>query len=154
VTDRAQATDPFRRPESVLVIIHTQALECLLLERVTPSGFWQSVTGTLRWDELPADAAAREVREETGIEPAGIRDARITRRFAILPEWRARYSPDVTQNTEHLFYLELPGRQPVDLNAAEHRAHRWLPLDYAIEAASSWTNREALERLGRERPEA
>ena len=57
----------FRRPESVLVVIYTVRFECLLLERVSPRGFWQSVTGTLHWRETPADAAAREVREETGL---------------------------------------------------------------------------------------
>jgi dihydroneopterin triphosphate diphosphatase len=141
----------FRRPESVLVIIHTAALECLLLERVEPAGFWQSVTGTLDWDETPAAAAAREVREETGLDPARLRDASVTRRFPILPAWRARYAPDVTENTEHLWYLELPEREPVTLDPAEHRAYRWLPLDFAIEAATSWTNREGLERLAQER---
>ena len=41
----------FKRPESVLVVIYTRSRECLLLERTQPSGFWQSVTGSLRWGE-------------------------------------------------------------------------------------------------------
>lgn len=118
-----------------------------MLERVAPAGFWQSVTGTLRWRETPAAAAAREVLEETGIDPAGLCDASVTRRFPILPEWRSRYAPGVTENTEHLWYLTLPERPAVTLNPAEHRDYRWLPLDEAIEIASSWTNREGLERL-------
>jgi hypothetical protein len=56
----------------------------------------------------------------------------------------------VNENTEYLWYLELPDRQPVTLNPAEHVAHRWLPLDQAIETATSWTNRQGLERLARE----
>ena len=45
-------------PISVLVVIHTPALEVLLLERAQRPGFWQSVTGSLdRLDELPAQAA-------------------------------------------------------------------------------------------------
>jgi len=118
-----------------------------MLERIQPAGFWQSVTGTLRWDETPAETAAREVREETGLEPKALRDAAVTHRFPILPEWRSRYAPDVSENTEHLWYLELPGIQPVRLNPEEHRAHRWLPLDEAIAMATSWTNRAGLEEL-------
>jgi dATP pyrophosphohydrolase len=151
VTDRAPTAKGFRRPESVLVIIHTAALECLMLERVEPEGFWQSVTGTLRWDETAAETAAREVREETGLDPHGLRDAAVSRRFPILPAWRSRYAPDVNENTEYLWYLELPDKQPVTVNPAEHVAHRWLPLDQAIVLASSHTNREGLERLAREK---
>jgi dATP pyrophosphohydrolase len=151
VTERSPEANRFRRPESVLVIVHTTALDCLMLERVDPEGFWQSVTGTLRWDETPAETAQREVREETGLDPIGLRDAAVTRCFPILPAWRSRYAPDVEENTEHLWYLELLELKPVTLNAAEHKAYRWLPLDEAIETATSWTNREGLERLGRKR---
>ena len=135
------------RPESVLVIVHTPLRECLLLERVKPVGFWQSVTGTLHWDETPVQTAAREVVEETGIVTDGLVDAEIQRRFPILPEWRDRYTPDVTENLEHLWYLPVDDVVPVTLNADEHSAFRWLALEEAIETVSSWTNREALERL-------
>jgi dihydroneopterin triphosphate diphosphatase len=136
-----------KRPESVLVVIHTRALECLLLERVRPTGFWQSVTGSLRWDETPAEAAAREVREETGLDAAALCDAHVRRTFPILPEWRTRYGADVRENVEHLFYLELPAKRDVTLHPSEHVASEWLPIAEAIARVSSWTNREALERL-------
>lgn len=118
-----------------------------MLERIEPAGFWQSVTGTLRWDETPAETAAREVREETGLDPCGLRDAAVSCRFPILPAWRSRYAPDVSENTEYLWYLELPATQPVTLNPEEHIAYRWLALDQAIEVATSRTNRQGLERL-------
>ena len=55
-------------PLSVLVVVHTKDLEVLLLERARRPGFWQSVTGSLDWLEEPLEAAAaREVREETGL---------------------------------------------------------------------------------------
>src|SRR5690606_10646652 len=111
----------------------------------------QSVTGSLHWDETPADAAAREVVEETGLEPAGLRDARETRRFEIFPEWRRKYAPGVTENLEHWFYLEVSAPVPVVLSPREHRRHAWLALEAAVERVSSWTNREALERLQRAR---
>jgi dATP pyrophosphohydrolase len=137
----------YKRPESVLVVIHTRALECLLLERVEPPGFWQSVTGTLLWSETPAECAARVVREETGLEPTGLRDARVQRSFPLLPAWRARYAPGVDTNVEHLWYLELPAVAPIRLEPREHVAFAWLPVAEAAAKVSSWTNREALERL-------
>ena len=137
----------FRRPESVLVVVYTPALECLLLERIAPAGFWQSVTGTLGWDETAAAAAAREVREETGLDPAGLRDSGRSRTFAIMPAWKHRFAPGVTENLEHVWYLEVPDRAAVTLNPNEHGAYEWLPLEQAIAKVSSWTNRDALERL-------
>lgn len=134
----------------MLVVVHSRALECLMLERVRPPGFWQSVTGALEWGETPAEAAARELVEETGLDPAGLRDAHVTRSFPIVPEWRGRYAPEVTENTEHRWYLELEAPVDVEIRSSEHRAYRWLPLKDAIAIASSWTNREALEALSAE----
>lgn len=143
------ASSDFKRPESVLVVVYTRARECLLLERVQPAGFWQSVTGSLRWGETPADCAARELGEETGLGAAGLRDTGVQREFPILPAWRARYAPDVATNREHLWQLELPARQPVRLRPAEHVAFEWLPFELAIPKVSSWTNRAALQQLAR-----
>ncbi len=47
----AVSAQPFRRPESVLIVIHTDGGEFLLMERRRPPGFWQSVTGSLEWGE-------------------------------------------------------------------------------------------------------
>jgi dihydroneopterin triphosphate diphosphatase len=140
-----------KRPESVLVVIYTPRRECLLLERVVPAGFWQSVTGTLDWDETPAECAAREVREETGLDPTGLRDARIRTTFPIMPEWRARFAPGVETNLEHLWYLEITRATAIRLNPLEHRAYEWVDLRDATARVASWTNREALERLAAER---
>jgi 8-oxo-dGTP pyrophosphatase MutT (NUDIX family) len=148
-----KTTSRFRRPESVLVVVHTAARECLLLKRVLPADFWQSVTGTLGWEETAEAAAAREVREETGLDPRGLRDSGERRTFPILPAWRHRFAPDVKENIEHAWYLEIPDRAAVKLNPAEHSAYEWLPLEQAIARVSSWTNREALERLRRPSPD-
>jgi dATP pyrophosphohydrolase len=136
--------EALRRPESVLVVVYTPALEFLLLERVSPAGFWQSVTGALEWDETPEQAARRELQEETGLPAEHLRDGNRSRRFPILPQWRSRYAADVDSNLEHVWYLQLPTTVDVTLNAAEHSRFEWLDRDAALTRVSSWTNRDAI----------
>lgn len=136
---------PWKRPESVLVLVYTRAGEVLLLERTRPRGFWQSVTGSLEWGERAMQAAHRELLEETGLV-AGNRlvDLRRSERFPIVPPWRARYAPGARVNREHWFLLRLPGRRTIGLNPAEHRQYRWLPAAEAARRATSWTNRKLI----------
>lgn len=136
----------WKRPESVLVLVHTADAQVLLLERLEPAGFWQSVTGSLEWGESAVAAAARELHEETGLE-GQLRDCRLQSRFPILPAWRARYAPDVAENREFVFAVCYPLPPPVRLNPAEHRDWCWLPAAAAAERAASATNREAIRRL-------
>ena len=140
----------FKRPESVLVVIYTRTGKVLLLQRADDTHFWQSVTGSLTWEETsPREAAEREVREETGLQPlSSLRDLKIVNRYPILPRWRPRYAPEVRENTEHAFALELPAEIVVTLNPAEHAGYEWLPFDAAAEKATSWTNREVIVKLG------
>ncbi len=138
-------------PVSVLVVVHTARGEVLLLERAARPGFWQSVTGSLdRGDEPHAQAARREVREETGIEarPDDLKRWDLTYTFEIFPEWRHRFVPETTHNTEQVFSLELPARLPVVLAAAEHSASLWLPWEEAAAKCFSWSNRDAIRILG------
>lgn len=139
----------FKRPESVLVLVHTPALEILLLERTEPPGFWQSVTGSLEEDETPLQAACRELAEETGIQVAqdALTDWNRVNRFEIFTRWRHRYAPGVTHNTEHVFSLILPHPRRVRLTPDEHTAQVWLPADAAAAKVFSWTNRDAIIEL-------
>lgn len=137
-------------PVSVLVVVHT-AGEVLLLERAARPGFWQSVTGSLdRAAEPPAAAARRELREETGIEarPQDLRRLNLAYTFEIFPQWRHRFAPGTTHNTEHVFSLAVPARVPVALAPAEHTASLWLPWDQAAAKCFSWSNRDAIRILG------
>ena len=62
---------PYKIPQSVLVVIHTPALEVLLINRTDSPGYWQSVTGSKDSADEPFEQTAiREVREETGIDCA------------------------------------------------------------------------------------
>jgi len=138
-------------PLSVLVVVHTAGREVLLVERAARPGFWQSVTGSLdRPDEPFVAAAAREVREETGIDPAlGVLERwDVAYTFEIYAQWRHRFAPGVTHNTERLFSLALPERPAVALAPQEHTAFTWLPWREAASKCFSWSNRDAILMIG------
>ena len=140
----------FKIPESVLVVIHTPALEVLLIERADQPGFWQSVTGSLDAPDEPlAQTAAREVLEETGISarPEDFRDWALANVYEIYPVWRHRYAPGVTHNTEHVFSLCVPPGTAVTLSPREHSAWQWLPYREAADRCFSPSNAEAVLML-------
>ena len=149
-------------PESVLVVIHTPALEVLLIERADRPGYWQSVTGSKeRADEPLLETAVREVAEETGIEIGGARVPRAALRdwglenvYEIYPVWRHRYAPGVTHNTEHVFGLTVPRDIEVRLAPREHLRHVWLPWREAADRCFSPSNAEAVLQLPRFTPQA
>lgn len=137
-------------PVSVLVVIHTPELDVLLLQRAARPDFWQSVTGSLdRTDEPLEDAARREVLEETGIEAARDQLVRwnVVNTFLIWEQWRDRFLPGTTHNTEHVFSLEVPARLAVNLAEDEHLAYVWLPWREAAQKCASWSNRDAIAML-------
>jgi dATP pyrophosphohydrolase len=141
----------YKVPESVLVVIYTPSLDVLLLERADHPDFWQSVTGSRAVAAEPlAATCAREVAEETGwlAQQEDFDDWNLTHRYAIYPEWRHRYACGVTHNTEHVFGLCVPRAFVPTLAANEHSQHRWLPWRAAADACFSWTNAEAIRRLG------
>ncbi|RJX31376.1 MAG: dihydroneopterin triphosphate diphosphatase [Oxalobacter sp.] len=146
-------------PESILVVIYTPDLEVLLINRADKPGYWQSVTGAKNTiDEPLFETARREVLEETGIRvaanPTGdnvpeknLRDWGIANIFEIYPEWRYRYAPGVTQNTEHVFGLLVPRNTPVILAPREHLQYLWLPYREAADKCFSPSNAEAILQL-------
>lgn len=140
----------FKTPVSVLVVVHTPALEVLLLERAAHAGYWQSVTGSREGSEDLRATAIRELAEETGIAaaPTDLDDWHLSNRFEIFAEWRHRYADGVTHNTEHVFSLCVPRGTAITVAPGEHLGHRWLPWREAAAACFSWTNRDAILMLG------
>ena len=147
----SELSRPFKIPQSVLVVIYTQALEVLLIKRADADDFWQSVTGSK--DELQEtyeQTARREVFEETGIDcrlgamlADQLQDWALENVYEIYPRWRHRYAPGVRFNTEHLFGLQVPQGTPVRLSPQEHLASQWLPYREAAHMCFSPSNAEA-----------
>jgi dATP pyrophosphohydrolase len=153
----ASMSKSFKIPQSVLVVIHTAALDVLLIRRADADDFWQSVTGSKDDpDESFQDTAVREVFEETGIDCGpgtplahGLADWDIENNYHIYPRWAHRYAPGVIRNTEHLFGLTVAEGTCVRLHAREHTAYRWMPWQAAAEACFSPSNAEAILMLPR-----
>ncbi len=163
----------FKIPESVLVVVYSDDLQVLLIERADKPGFWQSVTGSKDTvAESLTRTAAREVYEETGIVVDGffplpefkrirekniastvgadkLCDWKLSNVYEIYPVWRHRYAPDITHNTEHVFGLTVPRDIPIRLAPREHLNHVWLPYREAADKCFSPSNAEAILQLPR-----
>lgn len=139
----------YKIPVSVLVVIYTPDLQVLLIERADRPGFWQSVTGSQNEGENLRQTALREVAEETGLDArAGVlTDWNMQNEFEIYQEWRWRYAPGVTRNTENVFGFCVPQPVEVTLSPREHLAYAWLPHDRAAEKVFSWSNAKVLRAL-------
>jgi dihydroneopterin triphosphate diphosphatase len=147
---------PYKLPESVLVVIHTPALEVLLLKRtpveskgIVAPVFWQCVTGSKdHAQETWVHTARREVLEETGIDCQDpghhLQDWYLENIYEIYPAWRHRYAPGVWFNTERVFGLKVPTPRPVTLSPTEHTAFVWLPYLEAADLCYSSSNAEAI----------
>jgi dATP pyrophosphohydrolase len=154
-TERVTPSPAAKIPESVLVIVHTAALNVLLIRRAdTATPFWQSVTGSKDHPDEPfVQTAVREVWEETGIDAADpaclLRDWELENVYEIYPRWRHRYAPGVTRNRERVFGLRVPEGTPVRLSPREHTQHVWLPWREAADRCFSPSNAEACLLLPR-----
>lgn len=136
----------------MLVVIHTPALDVLLINRADTPGYWQSVTGSKDHVDEPFEVtAAREVLEETGIDCAActLTDWGLENVYDIYPKYLHRYAPGVTRNRERVFGLCVPAGTAVTLNPREHTEFRWLPWREAADMCFSPSNSEAILMLPR-----
>ena len=139
----------YKQPVSALIVIYTSELDVLLLERADFPGYWQSVTGSRDGEETLRETAIREVAEETGLDATryALTDWHLQNEYEIYAQWRHRYPPGTTHNTEHVFGLQLPQQADVQLSPREHLNYQWLRWDVAADKVFSPSNRTAILQL-------
>jgi dihydroneopterin triphosphate diphosphatase len=144
-----------RLPHQVLVYIQRRptpdTTEYLLLKRIAAhGGFWQGVTGGVEAGESPAQAALREVAEETGYVRF-IRFLPLDFRYSFpldKPKWGHLYTPEVEVIQEECFGAEISLEEGEPrLDPAEHDDHRWLDQRQALALLYWPENQEALRRF-------
>jgi dATP pyrophosphohydrolase len=136
----------------VLVVLHRPGIKYLVVVPPPTPGFWQGDPAARAPDDPDLEATARrELREETGLTIGTLSDWRLENRYEIWPQWRARYAPDVTHNTEHVFGFLVPEITVATLDPAEHTAQLWLPWRQATDKVFSPSNRDAIRQLGQGR---
>ncbi len=110
----------------------------LLRRRPERGGFWQIITGRMEAGETPAQAAARELEEETGLH-AEPRDLDYRHSFALTETVPPRLVD------ERAFCVWLPENRAVRLGD-EHDDHAWVDVPTALARLPFQGLREAVKR--------
>ena len=135
-----------RLPYEVFVVVRRGG-EYLVLHRSPRQGaYWHCVAGALEPGETCAEAAARELLEETGLETPLVD---LGRRFEYaLEEWEHRYRRGADRITVDCFLAEAPAGWEPRLDW-EHDEYRWCDLHEACTLLFWPEPREVLEELAR-----
>jgi lipoyl(octanoyl) transferase len=122
----ARAAEPDLRSVQVVV---AAGEDVLLLQRNPERGrLWQPVTGRIEAGESARDAAARELREETGFD-ADVQPLGYAHAFLLDPEIARRF-PVFCH--EEAFVARLDAPRAPRLDPREHTGARWLPWRDAL----------------------
>ncbi len=127
------------------MFVHREGL--LLVCHRTREDCWHIVAGALEEGETLADAAKRELREETGLD-ADPSDLGLEQRYAVTDAVRPLYAADTDEIVIRNFHVVAPAGWEPELNG-EHDRYRWAAFDVAG-PLMYWreTVEEAIEVLG------
>ncbi len=118
--------------------------EFLMLHRAVDD-YWHVVAGVVEDGETFAEAAARELHEETGLD-APVVDVRLRQTYRVPEKMRTEYLAGVDEVAIENFRVRVSaGWEPV-LNE-EHDHYRWLTLADAIALARWPETKELLARV-------
>ena len=124
--------------DEVLISVRREGLFLVLLRAPWKKGYWHLAGGGVEDGESDADAAARELLEETGLDAPSLDDV----------------GDDLGYDgvRVHGFATNAPAGWEPTLND-EHDEHRWCTLDEALALLEYEEPREVVRRAAR-RPEA
>jgi 8-oxo-dGTP pyrophosphatase MutT (NUDIX family) len=117
-----------RRPEEVFVFVR-RGEEYLILHRSPKQGaYWHCVAGALESGESFAEAAARELLEETGLDVSPVD---LNRPYTYdIEGWEAHYLPGSERIHVECFLAEAPDGWEPTLDW-EHDDYRWCGVEAA-----------------------
>jgi dATP pyrophosphohydrolase len=129
------------RTEEVLVVVYRPGPELLVaLRSPERGGYWNPLAGGVEDGESPAEAARRELAEESGLTSP--------RRLEALPLDLAYTRPEGVRIVLHAFLAEVPAAWEPQLND-EHVDYRWCSPDEAEELLTYPEPREAYAHVAR-----
>ncbi|HST26310.1 MAG TPA: NUDIX domain-containing protein [Gaiellaceae bacterium] len=133
-----------RLPYEVLVFVRRGDEYLILRRSEKQGGYWHSVAGAVEAGESYAEAAARELLEETRLA-AVPRDLNRPYDYDI-EGWEAHFAPGVERIHVESFLVEAPAGWEPTLDF-EHDAYRWCAPADALERLYWPEPREVLQEL-------
>jgi dATP pyrophosphohydrolase len=138
--------------EVAIFVMRRNRSEVLLVHRSASQGaYWHTIAGGVEAGETPAEAAVRELREETGLEVEPLDPAATATElmYSLLedpPERRALYAPDVIEVHVDCFIVDAPDDWEPQLDW-EHDGYRWVAAPDAPGVLRWPDTAAALQRL-------